>query len=308
MLTSCRVEATMLLLEGHSRPIVALAYTPNGQTLVSAQSDGAARRWDPLAGREQGEVGGPIAGGFPVLSADGSTLARGINRSGFVGGTSYHVVVWDVAVDRRLGDFQFRGSDYVEDGPLALSGDGRWLAVGRGPHVMVWDVTTKESRELRGAQDHLRCLSLSPNGRTVVAGGTNYVNVFRPSSSPPLRLHWPTGTFGAVRFIDNETFAAARGDDIGLWDFSAARRRQTLRGHREPVRCLALSPDGRTLASGGDDWSVRLWDVASGRQMASLAWRIGEITAIAFAPDGMTAAAGSERGSILIWDTDTLDR
>ena len=73
-------------------------------------------------------------------------------------------------------------------------------------------------------------------------------------------------------------------------------------GHSKPVTSLAFSPEGKTLASGSVDRSIKLWDVASGRELRSLGGHGSWVISVAFSPDGRTLASGSDDNSIKLWD------
>ncbi|MDH6104620.1 trypsin-like peptidase domain-containing protein, partial [Anabaenopsis tanganyikae CS-531] len=84
---------------------------------------------------------------------------------------------------------------------------------------------------------------------------------------------------------------------------------KTLTGHSSFVDSVAFSPDGKTLASGSWDDTIKLWDVATGRSIATLTGHSGSVNSVAFSPDslrgaaiGKTLASGSRDNTIKLWD------
>ena len=75
---------------------------------------------------------------------------------------------------------------------------------------------------------------------------------------------------------------------------------------------MVFAPDGRTLTTGSDDWTVRLWDLSNRdqpRQLgAPLTGHTGRVVGVAFAPDGRTLATASDDQTVRLWDLPRLER
>jgi len=87
-----------------------------------------------------------------------------------------------------------------------------------------------------------------------------------------------------------------------VWDIQSKKIRNIFAGHEQDIYSLDFARNGRHIASGSGDKTVRLWDIDVGQQVLTLSIEDG-VTTVAISPDGRYVAAGSLDRSVRVWDS-----
>jgi WD40 repeat protein len=192
----------------------------------------------------------------------------------------------------------------------AFSPDGKWLATSEGRldlpggEVKVLDVATgKERLVCTGHADVVFAVAFSPDGKTLASGDwKGVVKTWDTATGKELATF--RGHPGYVRSVafspDGKLLAAGSPGLVLLWDAATCKERATFR--EDVGYCVVFSPDGKTLASGGENGVVMLWAAATGKQRAVLEGHTSVVLAAVFAPDGKTVATAGADTTIRLWD------
>lgn len=292
---------------GHEREVTSVGFAPDGNTLITGSSDSTARMWDLPPPARRGHTDTVL---FTDLDPSGRLLVTA--------SADWTTRLWDVREPLQPLATINAHTNNVDAAVFGPHGTVLVTASFDGTAIL-WDVSdpTRPRRLSTLAGGHTQGIvtaAFTKDGMTLATGsfdGTvrlwDVSDPVHPKTLAPLDGHSNWVTMLTISKGPNDSDIAAvlsRSGKVQLWDITNPSRPaelDSLPPYGSEGWALAVSPDGRWLATGSVDRTIRLWDISdptATRRLGTYTHNTRQFLTVAFSPDGRTLATGAHNGSV----------
>jgi len=193
----------------------------------------------------------------------------------------------------------------------AFSIDGRLaFSLADDQSLRVWEVDSgREVKKYKMISDHVKALTVSPNGYWVVTGdGKKGLKLWDVATGKKIqRFKGHDRQVNSLAFSADGKLLLSAGNDkkIKIWDIKTSRLIRELRGHSKKINRAVFSTDGKYIASASDDKKIILWDAQTGRKLKQLKVHKKPVKSLDFSADSKFLISAGQDKQIILWNIKT---
>ena len=310
------INQVIFTLSGHDDSVQAIAITPDGETLVSGSYDNTVKLWDLKTGKLLKTLSGHKEAVTSVaITPDGQILASGSSDN--------TVKIWNLKTAKSLLTLDKNKAAVTS---IVISPDGaNLISANADKTIKIWNLKNAELQ--RTIKAETVSLAMSADGKTLFSGNDDgTIQLFDFSTGKLLKALTPpkpedpysdSQKASAVSSLavsnDGKTLVNSGYDDshqsiketdgknIKVWNLETGKLVHNFSVGIGGIDTVAISPDGKTFASGGYAYEISLWDIETGKKLRTLSAKQGGVNAIAFSQDGKIIVSSSGNKSIKVW-------
>ncbi|CAE6452967.1 unnamed protein product [Rhizoctonia solani] len=290
--------------EGHESFVYSVAFSPDGNSVVSGSEDKTVRIW---SAHSPAPIGGPFRGHTAGVCSVGYSPLGNVVASGSLDHT---IRLWDVNTGTQIDEPLSGHTGCVNS--IAFSPNGKFIASGSADKsVRMWDVDTRTpaTDPFWGHDKGICSVDFSPNANQVASGSWDRtVRVWDTERGVVIGRPF-TGHHDVVRSVayapDGYQVASGSSDDtLQLWDIRSGKPiGRSYKSQNGSIFSVAFSPSGTWIVSGSSYGTVCIWDVRTGQLVADTFNKDTDwVRSVKFSPSGRSIVSGSGDQKVMIWN------
>ena len=310
-----------ITLTGHTKQVSCIAYSPDNKIIATGSYDGTIRLWDAAIGTHQTTFAAAVGGVKSLAySPDGDIIV--------CGGGNGNVQLWNTQT-LKLKSTLTGHTARVKS--VAYAPDGNTIATGSSDGtVRLWDAVTGKAKVTLTGYMRINAAAYSPDGQTIVTGNQDGKVHFWDTSTAVLKNTFTGDKDGIIFNItyspDGKTIAvvSSYNDRVLLRDAKTGIHKATLahfglidtvflllQNREYDIGPIAYSPDGNTIVTGGDYYTIEkgtvyLWDARTGTRKRVIFKGPGAVRTVVFSKDGKRIiATGDWNNKVRVWHAAT---
>lgn len=288
----------LVLPIGHTKSVNFAEFSPDGQLVVTASSDGTAKIWSTSSGKLlldlKGHTDHVSAAKF---SPDGTFL--------LTASWDNTAKIWDTRYGKLMCDLKGHTSDIYS---ANFSLDGKKVITASEDRITkIWDASNgKLMLDLIGHTGTVWYAEFSPDGQNVItASWDSTAKIWDANNGKLLAdLNGHKGKVTSASFSPDGRLVVTSSNDstAKIWNSGIGKLFADLRGHKDWVRSAKFSPDGKQVVTASGDKTAKIWEAGSGKLILDLQGHKNYIESAKFSPNGQKVLTVSGDSTAKIWD------